>query len=138
MKYACLVSVVGLLLVASFLISCKDDEPKFTSADGDWVYTTPDSKMTVKFSITTSSGTMVINGTKLTVDGVDADLVTIASGISSMRFSTNDAKLTVVYYIRFTDGVVSSDFTKINVPNAEYTFPYGTTNRLTSITISRQ
>jgi hypothetical protein len=138
MKYARLVSVVGLLLVASFLISCKDDEPKFTSADGDWVYTTPDSKMTVKFSITTSSGTMAINGTNLVVDGVDTIPVTLESGITSLRFSANDAKLTFPYYIKFTDGVVSSDFTKINVPSAEYTFPYGTTNKLTSITISRQ
>jgi len=137
-------SIVVCLILAG-LTSCKDeDDPAFTSAEGKWTYTTPDSKIKIDFEITKNSSGVVnqINGVTLNVDGTAVVPVTITDGvnlpaIASMRFSANDAKLVYPYAITFTQATVSADFTAIAVASAEYTFPWGTTQNLSSITIKR-
>ena len=47
--------------------------------------------------------------------------------IASIRFNANDSKAVYPYYIQFLNGKVSSDFKKIEVPDGEYTYPWGTT-----------
>ncbi len=144
MKIHFILSVVACFLLVA-LSSCKDDkdDPAFTSAEGKWTYTTPDSKITIGFEVVKgATGTIQINGTSLTVDGKTVTPETQTAGINlpiieSMRFNANDAGLVYPYAIKFIQTTVSADFSTMTATSAEYTFPWGTTKNLSSITIKR-
>jgi hypothetical protein len=137
------ISILCLALFA-MLTSCKkDDDPKFSSAEGNWTYTTPDGKISVDFTLVKSGTTWSATSPAIRVDGNSGNAEVVADGINppaigSIRINANDSKLTYDYSIEFTNGTVSSDFTKIEVPSAVYTWPIDKANSLTTITITRK
>jgi len=139
------IGILFLALIAGFA-SCKkeDDAPKFTSAEGDWTYTTPDGKISVMFTIANGISGWSVTNAVIRVDGTAANNTHVeATGVNPpsigyIRINSNDSKLTYPFPIDFENGTVSSDFTQINVPDASYTWPHDKTNVLTNITITRQ
>jgi hypothetical protein len=134
--------IASLLLVA--LACSKDKDPGFTSAEGKWKYTTPDSKIAVTFELVkTPSGGFDITNPTIKIDGTLYNAEKQISGVSlpvigTIRINANDSKAVYPYNIIFNNGVVSSDFTKIEVPDATYTFPWPTVKALKTIVIERQ
>jgi hypothetical protein len=138
--------ITCLCFLSLVISSCKDDKddaPVFTSAEGKWTYTTPDSKIKIDFEVVKSAtGLIQINGTALTVDTktvvpeVQTDGINLPA-IASMRFNANDAGLVYPYSITFTQTTVSADFTTMTATTAEYTFPWGTTQKLSALIIKR-
>jgi hypothetical protein len=131
-----------LVSVLAFSSCKKEEDPKPSSAEGKWTYTTPDGKMKVEFELVKTTDGLSVQNSKLTVDGTLAQTVTIPDNVATptfttLRFSANDAKLIYGYYILFTNGTISSDFSQIQVTSAEYTFPWGTTKKLSAIVIVR-
>ena len=131
-----------LLLFVVGLFSCKDDEPKFSSAEGDWTYTTPDGKIGIEFTLVKTGTTWSVTNESITVDGTKGMAAVTFNNlnpptIGMIRINANDTKLTYPYYISFS-GTVSDDFTEIKGPGATYTWPINKTNQLTDITISRK
>jgi len=137
------ISVLCLALIA-LLNSCKkDDEPKFSSAEGNWTYTTTDGKISVDFTLVKSGTTWSVTNQVIRVDGTAGNAEVLATGVNpptieSLRINANDAKLTYDYSIEFDAGTVSSDYTKITVANGLYTWPIDKTNTLTNVTITRK
>ena len=138
---------IGILLMALVVVlaSCKkeDDAPKFTSAEGDWTYTTPDGKINVFFTIVNGAAGWSITNVAMHVEGVAGNANVDATGINpptitNIRINANDTKLTYPFPIEFKNGTVNSDFTQINVPDATYTWPHDKTNILTNIAITRK
>lgn len=138
---------IGILFLGLMIgfVSCKkdDDAPTFTSAAGDWTYTTPDGKINVMFTLVNGVAGWSVSNVAIRVDGVAGVANVEATGINppalqNLRINANDTKLTYPFPIEFENGVVSSDFTQINVPDATYTWPHDKTNVLTNITITRQ
>ncbi|MEI9920636.1 MAG: hypothetical protein WDO14_17865 [Bacteroidota bacterium] len=137
------ISALCLALIVLLNACKKDDDPKFSSAEGNWTYTTPDSKISVDFTLTKSGTTWNVTNQTIRVDGTAGNAEVIFDGvnpptISSLRINANDSKLTYDYSIEFTNGTVNSDFTKIEVPGATYTWPIDKTNNLTNISITRK
>jgi len=131
-----------LLLSIVALLSCKDDDPKFSSAEGNWTYTTPDGKIGIDFTLVKSGTTWSVTNESITVDGTKGMAAVTFDNINPptigfIRINANDTKLTYPYYISFS-GTVSDDFTQIKGPDATYTWPENKTNQLTDITISRK
>lgn len=132
----------SLLLVA--LACSKDKDPGFTSAEGKWKYTTPDGKIEVTFELTkTSSGGLIISSQTINVDGVAFESANQIDGVSlptiaTIRINANDSKAVYPYNIIFKNSVVNSDFTKIEAPDATYTFPWPTVKALKAVVIERQ
>jgi hypothetical protein len=132
----------SLLLVA--LACSKDKDPGFTSAEGKWKYTTPDGKIEVTFELTkTSSGGLTISSQTINVDGVAFESANQIDGVSlptiaTIRINANDSKAVYPYNIIFKNSVVNSDFTKIEAPDATYTFPWPTVKALKAVVIERQ
>jgi len=140
MKTLCILSLALVVMLGS----CKkDDDPKFTSAEGDWTYTTPDGKISVDFTLVKTGSTWSATNEVIRVDGTTAvaAIQTIhlnPPSIAQIRINANDTKVTYPYPIEFNNCTVSSDFTEIKVPDATYTWPQNTDNQLTNITISRK
>jgi hypothetical protein len=138
-----MISVLCLALIA-FLNSCKkDDDPKFASAEGDWTYTTTDSKISVDFTLVKSGTSWTVTNPAIRVDGTagNAEVTSIGispPGIQSIRINANDSKLTYDYSIEFDNATVSSDFTKIQVIDVLYTWPIDKTNSASNVTIVRK
>ncbi len=134
--------IASLLLVA--LACSKDKDPGFSSAEGKWKYTTPDSKVAVTFELVkTSAGGLEITAQTIKVDGVSFESASLIEGVSlpnigTLKINANDAKAVYPYNIIFKNGVVNSDFTKIEAPDASYTFPWPTVKPLTTVVIERQ
>ncbi|HZY81055.1 MAG TPA: hypothetical protein VFE50_16140 [Cyclobacteriaceae bacterium] len=131
-----------VLLAVVALVSCKDDDPKFSSAEGNWTYTTPDGKISIDFTLVKSGTTWSVTNESITVDGTKGMAAVTYDNINpptigSIRINANDTKLTYPYYISFS-GTVSDDFKEIKGPGATYTWPQNKTNQLTDITISRK
>lgn len=136
-------SILCLALVAVLASCSKDDDPKYSSAEGTWTYTTPDSKISVDFTLALSGGTWSVTNPVIRVDGTSGNAAVKATGINppsvaNLRINANDSKLTYPYSIEFAGGVVSDDFTQITVPGATYTWPFDQANNLTNITIRRK
>jgi hypothetical protein len=134
--------IASLLLVA--LACSKDKDPAFTSAEGKWKYTTPDGKIAVTFELAkTSTGGLMISSQTIQVDGVAFESANQIDGVSlptiaTIRINANDSKAIYPYNIIFKNGVVNSDFTKIEVPDATYTFPWPTVKALKTVVVERQ
>ena len=135
--------IIASLLLVAWACS-KDKDPSFSSAEGKWKYTTPDSKVAVTFELvkTPSSG-LDITSPIIKIDGTLYNAEKQISGVSlpvigTIRINANDSKAVYPYNIIFNNGVVNSDFTKIEVPDATYTFPWPTVKALKSIVIERQ
>lgn len=134
--------IASILVVAS---ACsKDKDPGFTSAEGKWKYTTPDGKVAITFELTkTPTGGLTISSQTIMVDNVSFESAGQIDGVSlpniaTIRINANDSKAVYPYNIIFKDGVVNSDFTKIEAPAATYTFPWPTVKALTAVVIERQ
>ena len=134
--------VACLLMLA---LGCsKDKDPAFSSAEGKWKYTTPDGKIAVTFELTkTSTGGLTISSQTIVVDGVAFESVSQIDGVSlpniaTIRINANDSKAVYPYNVIFKNGVVNSDFTKIEAPDATYTFPWPTVKTLKTVVIERQ
>ena len=57
-------------LFATLLVaSCGKDDPKFSSAEGNWTYTTPDGKIGIDFTLVKSGTTWSVTNESITVDG---------------------------------------------------------------------
>jgi len=137
-----LISLCIVLVSVLALGSCKKDDDGLSSAEGKWTYTTPDGKMKVEFELVKTTDGLNVQNAKLTVDGTLAETVTIPDKITTptfttLRISANDVKLVQPYFILFTTGKISTDFTQIEVSDVEYSFPWGTTKRLSAIVIVR-
>jgi len=137
-----LLSLCIVLVSAVAFSSCKKDDDGLSSAEGKWTYTTPDGKIKVEFDLVKTTDGLNVQNPKITVDGTPGETVSIPDKITtptfpSLKISANDAKLVQPYYILFTTGKISSDFTQIEVSSAEYTFPWGTIKKLSSIMIVR-
>jgi hypothetical protein len=132
------------LAIVVLLTSCKkDDDPKFSSAEGDWTYTTPDGKISVDFSLGKNGTTWTATNAVMRVDGVTAEAVIQVNwldppNIEELRINANDSKVTYPYVMYFTMLVISDDFTEIKAPGATYTWPIDKTNYLTNVTITRR
>jgi hypothetical protein len=137
------ISVLCLALIV-LLNSCKkDDDPKFTSAEGNWTYTSPDNKIGVDFTLVKTGTSWSVTNPVIRVDGTTGNAEVTFDGVAppaiqSIRINANDAKLTYDYSIEFDNATVSSDFTRIDVAVGSYTWPFGTTNALTNIAIHRK
>ena len=130
-----------LLILAAGCSKHKD--PGFTSAAGKWAYSTPDSKIAVTFDLVmNSSGGLEIQNNTIKVDGTlyisAAQIagVTLPS-IQRIRINANDAKAVYNYNIDFITGTVSGDFKTITFATATYSWPWGTVNNLSSVSITR-
>ena len=137
------ISVLCLALIVVLNACKKDDDPKFASAEGNWTYTTPDSKITVDFTLAKNGTTWSVTNPVIRVDGTAGNAEVMFDGvnppsITTIRINANDAKLTYDYSIEFGNATVNSDFTEIKVPGAVYTWPIDKTNNLTNITITRK
>jgi hypothetical protein len=122
----------------------KDKDPGFSSAEGKWKYTTPDGKIAVTFELTkTTTGGLTISSQPIMVDGVAFESASQIDGvilpnIATIRINANDSKAVYPYNVTFKNCVVNSDFTKIEVPDATYTFPWPTVKALKAVVIERQ
>jgi len=122
-------------------MSCSDKDPASTELDKIWSYTTPDLKMVITFEVVRKSDDAYdIKNQTMTIDNVlvNAEKEVVAftrTTIEKIRINANDAKAVYPYNIEFKNATVSSDFNTISVPFATYTYPWGTTNNLTNITI---
>ena len=132
-----------LLALVVLLGSCKDDDAKFSSAEGTWTYTTPDSKIGVEFELKQNGAQWDVINPVITVDGTKAEAAVVASEVTpptigSIRINANDTKVTYAYFILFSELEVSGDFKEIKGPSATYTWPHDKTNNLTDVTITRK
>ncbi len=130
------------VVIVVWISSCSKSSSGPTSAEGNWTYTTPDNKISVSFALVkNSSGSLDIQNSALKIEGVAYNSAAQISGVAlpvigSIRINANDAKAIYPYDIQFTNGSVSSDFKKINVPDAEYTYSGGS-NTLKAIVVGR-
>lgn len=138
-------SILSLALIVLLSACSKDDDkgPVYTSAEGDWTYTTTDGKISVDFSLVKDGSNWSVKNQVIRVDGQAGNANVDFSGINPpsieyIRINANDTKLTYPYDINFTNGVVSADFTLIVVPDATYTFPHDKTNIISNLTIKRK
>jgi hypothetical protein len=136
------ISILSLALIV-LLNSCKDDDPKFASAEGDWTYTTSDGKLSVDFTLAKDGATWSVKNQVIRVEGVQGVAAVQSDGINPpsiqyIRINANDVKLTYAYDITFTNATVDGDFTHISVPDATYTWPHDKTNTISDITITRK
>ena len=126
------------------LAGCSDKkDPGLTSPEGKWGYTTPDGKIAVTFEVTkTSTDVFDIKNQTMKINDVSANAEKEVVGFTStiiekIRINANDTKATYPYNIVFNNGTISTDFKTISVPTTTYTYPWGTTVSLSSITITR-
>jgi len=131
------------LIVLLNACSKDDDTPKYTSAEGDWTYTTSDGKISVDFTLAKDGSTWSVKNQVIRVDGVAGNANVTTDGLNPpaigfIRINANDAKLTYPYDINFTNGTVNSDFTSITVTDATYTWPHDKTNSISNLTIQRK
>lgn len=132
-----------IIVISLVGVACSKSSSGPTSAEGKWTYTTPDGKITATFELVkASSGSLDVQNHSLKINGsvyISEKEITGVSlpDIASIRINANDAKAVYPYYIKFLNGKVSSDFKRIDVPDGEYTFPWGTTNALKNISIVR-
>ncbi len=136
------IRIAILLLV---LLACsKDKDPGFTSAEGKWKYVTSDGKIAVTFELVKiPSGGLDITNPTMKIDGTLYNAEKQISGVNlpvigTIRINANDSKAVYPYNIIFNNGVVRSDFTKIEVPTGSYTFPWLTVKPLSAVIIERQ
>ena len=136
-------AIVFWLVGALIVFACGKESSGPSSAEGKWAYTTSDGKISVTFELMKSAGgtlelqnpTIKVNGTS----GIAAGLMTGVSlpAIGSIRINANDPALTYNYSITFTNGQVSGDFKRIEVPSGSYTYPWGTVVALNAVAIVR-
>jgi hypothetical protein len=137
-------STLGIVLILLLNSCSKDDDPKFTSAEGDWTYTTKDKKISVDFTLAKDGTTWSVKNAVIRVDGTAAKNTVVEfdgivpPSIQYIRINANDIDLVYPYPINFTNATVNSDFTAINVPDATYTWPNDRVNSITDITITRK
>ncbi len=130
-----------ILLFCVVLWNCSDKDPAPASSDSKWSYTTPDLKMTVTFEVVRMSDNAYdVKNQTMTIDNVlvkaEAEVVAFTkTSIERLRINANDSKAVYPYNIEFKNATISSDFKTISVPFATYTYPWGTANNLTNITI---
>jgi len=137
-------SILSLALVV-LLSSCKkdEDEPSFSSAEGDWTYTTPDGKISVDFTLVKSGTTWTATKQSITVAGTKGNAEIEVVGLNPpvieyIRINANDPTLVYAFDIAFSNATVSDDFKEIRVPGATYTWPQNKANDLTNIIIVRK
>lgn len=124
-KYISLFAILITLLAGA----CSKSSSGPTSAEGNWKYTTPDGKVSVTFTLVkNTSGSLDISSYTYAKDGVTYLAAGTISGVNlpaigSIRINANDPKAVYPYYIQFTTGTVSSDFKRIDVVSAEYSYP---------------
>jgi hypothetical protein len=130
-----------ILLFCVVLWSCNDKDPAPESPESKWSYTTPDLKMTVTFEVVRMNDNAYdVKSLTMTIDNVlfnsEKEVVGFTkTSIEKLRINANDAKAVYPYNIEFKNATISADFKTISVPFATYTYPWGTTNNLTNITI---
>jgi len=137
-----LVWMVALVILAG----CAKDTPApvFTSPDGTWTYTTPDQKISVDFELkTNSSSVLEILNCTIKVNNVPGAAAGTMTGVSlpdinDIKVNANDAGLVYPFYITFINCTINAGFTQIAATDAEYTYPWGSTNTLTSVTVTRK
>ncbi len=79
---------------------------------------------------------MKVNG--VSVNAEKEVIAFTATAIQEIRINANDSKVTYPYNIVFNNAAISTDFKKITVPTASYTYPWGTTVSLSDVVIERQ
>ena len=131
------------IVVITAASGCKPKDPGFSSVEGKWAYSTPDTKIAVTFELMmNSSGALVIQNQTIKVDGTLYQSVSQIAGvimpsIQRIRINANDAKAVYPYNIEFNNGTVSGDFKTITFSAAAYSWPWGTVLNLTSVSITR-
>ena len=135
-----------IVAAAALVLGCGSSSPSpvFTSVDGTWTYTTPDKTISVDFELkTTSGGTLEILTSTIKVNNVQGQAAGQLNGVSlpninEIKVNANDVGLVYPYYISFVNCTVNAGFTQITTTGTEYTYPWGTTKSLTSVTITRK
>lgn len=136
----------GFFIVLLLLTACAKDTPapSFTSADGVWTYKTPDNNISVDFELKTTGGVLgIVNPATIKVGGTQGVAAALMSGVAlpdigNIRINANDADLVNNYNITFTTCSVNSTYTQITAVDVSYTYPWGTTNTLSNVTILRK
>ena len=136
----------GLFFIFVLIAGCtpKHTDPGFVTVEGKWTYTTPDSKVSVNFDLKRlPSGDLAVQNYTIKLDGTSyqaaAELTGVAlPAIQKIRVNANDSHAVFPYNIEFNTCTVSTDFKTIAADSATYTWPWGTTNTLTSIKIVRR
>ncbi len=134
------------LVAASLVFGCAKDTPApvFTSADGTWTYTTPDKTISVDFELKTmTGGGLEVVTSSIKVNNVSGQAAGQLMGvalpnINEIKINANDVGLVYPFYISFINCTLNASFTQIAATDAEYSYPWGTTKTLTSITITRK
>lgn len=135
-----------LLLIFLLVMGCssKHKDPGFTSVAGNWTYITPDAKVAITFELVkVTSDSVSIAKQTMKLDGTMYQSAAEITGVSlltfqKIRINANDIIAVYPYSIEFDNCTVSSDFKTINVPSGTYTWPWGKTNALAGIKITRQ
>ncbi len=138
--------VVLMMLVIGVLAGCAKDTPApvFSSPDGTWTYTTPDSKISVDFELkTNSSNVLEILNCTIRVNGVSGVAAGTLSGVSlpainEIKVNANDVGLVYPFYITFINCTINAGFTQIAATAAEYSYPWGSSNTLTAVNVTRK
>jgi hypothetical protein len=136
MKYASL--LIFILLACS-----KHSDPGFSSVAGNWSYTSPDTEVTVTFTLAkNSSGGLDIQSQTIKINGVQyiaAAQITASSltSIQKIHINANDPLATYAYDVEFDNCSVSTDFKTITAATGYYTWPNTTAHNLTSVKVSR-
>ncbi len=132
------------LSIITLYSGCGKSSPAPATAEGKWTYTTSDGKIKVAFELVkTASGSMDIkNPASITVNGTLGVAAAQISGvnlpdIASIIINANDAALTYPYSITFTSCKFLSDVNRMDVSSGSYTYPWGTNNPITAISILR-
>src|SRR5258708_30444039 len=98
-----------LILMLLIMVGCtsKHKDPGFTSAEGKWTYTTPDSKMAVTFELVKSAASaLAIQNQTIKIDGTGYFSAAQITGVSlpsiqKIRINANDAVAVFPYNIEF-------------------------------------
>lgn len=132
-----------ILLIFVVIMSCSDKDPAPATLESKWSYTTPDLKMVVTFEMVRMSDDVYdIKNQTIMIDKVVVNSEKEVIGFTSkafekIRINANDSKAVYPYNIEFKNGTINTDLKTMSVPFATYTYPWGTTNNLTNITIER-
>jgi hypothetical protein len=135
-------NVMIVMMVVGMACS-KHSDPGFTSAAGNWSYTSPDSEVTVTFELVkNASGGFDLQNPGIELNGVKyiaAAQLTRATltTIQKIQINANDPKATYAYDVEFDNCTVSADFKTITVASGFYTWPNAHTHTLTSAKILR-
>jgi hypothetical protein len=143
MRKLSILSLLSLALIVLVASCKKDDDPKFSSAEGRWTYTIPEGQVTAEFTIVKSGTSIELKDPSMIVEGVTADAAIVTSNVTAttigqIMINANDADVDYAYLMVFTDATISNDFKQIKASSLSYEWPHGSTKSATNVIITRK